>query len=554
MRNLKQYPTIFCLWICAFLSAQNKYTSEIDQLLEKYQSVDAPGFSVSVISGKESIYAKGFGLANLDYNIKNSDTIIFSLASIGKQFTASAIWVLVNEGKIGLEEDIRKYLPEFPEYQQPIKIKHLLNHTSGIRNYHALMALSGFDYDKTYYDNNTVFELACKQKGLSNLPGEKVAYSNTNYTLLAILIERISGQNLNEFLKFNILNPLKMHATFVRVANGKTIKNKAVGYQKQNNEFVYSSSNQLSYGAGSMGSSINDMAIWMRMLNEQILEFKGLSQFLKATEILKDGEKAKYARGIMIDTYKGNIVASHGGYAFGGRTQLITIAEKQLGILVLTNLQSIDAPSIAYQILDILLSDDNNNVVVHKEEEVFKQARLDKYIGDYKEINSDMTMQLFVENDTLKAKGSIGRSATSLLQFAANKFHRKDSQQVKYDFTPASHHDMIILFGGTPFYFKRATLIDPETVNSTDFVGSYFSEEVGVTYRFFVADNVFKLSYKNNENIPLHPIQLDEFGNNSRTLYRFTRDKENHIIGMLLYSEGTIKDIFFKKEASINRS
>ncbi|WP_055442183.1 serine hydrolase domain-containing protein [Lacinutrix himadriensis] len=548
MRNLKQYPTIFCLLICAFLSAQNNYTSEIDQLLEKYQSADAPGFSVKIISGKESIYAKDFGLANLDYDIKNSDATIFSLASIGKQFTASAIWVLVKEGKIRLEDDIRKYLPEFPEYQQPIKIKHLLNHTSGIRNYHALMSLSGFDYDKTYYDNNTVFELTCKQKGLCNLPGEKVAYSNTNYTLLAILIERISGQNLNEFLKAHILNPLQMDATFVRVENGKTIKNKAVGYQKQNNEFVYSSSNQLSYGAGSMGSSIKDMTIWMQMLNEQILEFKPLSQFLKTTEILNNGEKAKYARGIMIDNYKGNIVASHGGYGFGGSTQLITIAEKQLGIIVLTNLQSIDAPSIAYQILDILLSDENNNVVVTKEDEVFKQVALDKYTGDYKEINSDMTIRIFVENDTLKSEGSIGRNAASLIPFAKNKFHRKNSQHVKYDFTPASSHDMVIMFGGTPFYFKRATLIDSETVNNNDFVGSYFSEEMDVTYRFFVADNVFKLSYKNNENIPLNPILLDAFGNNSRTLYHFTRDEEGHVVGMVLYSEGTIKDIFFKKE------
>ncbi len=548
MRNLKQYPTIFCLLICAFLSAQNNYTSEIDQLLEKYQSADAPGLSVKVVSGNESIYAKDFGLANLDYGIKNSDATIFSLASIGKQFTASAIWVLIKEGKIRLEDDIRKYLPEFPEYQQPIQIKHLLNHTSGIRNYHALMSLRGFDYDKTYYDNNTVFELACKQKGLCNLPGEKVAYSNTNYTLLAILIERISGQNLNEFLKMHILNPLQMDATFVRVENGKTINNKAVGYQKQSNEFVYSSSNQLSYGAGSMGSSIQDMAIWMQMLNEQILEFKPLSQFLKTTEVLNNGEKAKYARGIMIDNYKGNIVASHGGYSFGGRTQLITIAEKQLGIVVLTNLQSIDAPEIAYQILDILLADQNNDEVVKEEQTVFNQVALDKYTSDYKEINSDMTIRIFVENDTLKSEGSIGRNAASLIPFAENKFHRKNSQHVKYDFTPASSHDMVVMFGGTPFYFKRAILIVSETVNNNDFVGSYFSEEMDVTYRFFIADNVFKLSYKNNENIPLLPVQLDAFGNSNRTLYHFTRDEEDHVVGMVLYSEGTIKDIFFKKE------
>lgn len=119
--NKSFYYVVFCFLNCAFLSAQNNYTSEIDQLLEKYQSVDSPGLSVKVISGNESIYTKGFGLANLDYNIKNSDSTIFSLASIGKQFTASAIWVLVKEDKIRLEDDIRKYLPEFPEYQQSIK-------------------------------------------------------------------------------------------------------------------------------------------------------------------------------------------------------------------------------------------------------------------------------------------------------------------------------------------------------------------------------------------------------------------------------------------------
>lgn len=552
MRNTKLVTTVFCCLICAYLSAQNKYTSKINELLEKYESADAPGLSLNVISGKESIYAKGFGLANLDYNIKNSDTTIFSLASIGKQFTAAAVWVLVQKGKIQLDDDIRKYLPEFPEYQQPIKIKHLLNHTSGIRNYHALMALYGFDYDKTYYDNNTVFALACKQKGLSHLPGEKVVYSNTNYTLLALIIERVSGQNLNEFLKVNILNPLKMHATFVRVANGKTIKNKAVGYQKRNNEFIHDFSNQLSYGAGSMGSSVQDMAIWMQMLNEQILEFKPLAQFLKTTEVLNTGEKAKYARGIMIDTYKGYTVAGHSGYAFGGRSQLITISKKELGIVVLTNLQSINAPEIAYQILDILLADEETSKAIHPTDVSFEPAKLDAFTGDYKEINSDMTIQIFVEKDTLKSEGSIGRRATSLLQFADNKFHRKNSPQVKYDFTPASTHDMIILFGGTPFYFKRAVLIDSETVNNNDFVGSYFSEELDVTYHFFVENDVLKLSYKNNKNIHLHHVQLDEFGNNRRTLYRFTRDKENHIIGMLLYSEGTIKDIFFEKKAVTN--
>ena len=541
-----------CVFVFCSLNAQTDVIQKIDELLAVYDSNDAPGLSVKVINQGSGLYSKGFGLSNLDYNIKNSDSTVFSLASIAKQFTASAIWALINADKISLEDDIRTYIPEFPKYEEVIQIKHLLNHTSGIRNYHTLMYLSGFDYDYTYYDNNTVLELALKQKGLNNLPGEKVSYSNTNYNLLAIIIERISGQNLNDYLKLNILNPLKMHSTFVRVEHGKPIKNKAVGYQKQKEGFKFSTNNQLSYGAGSMGSSINDMAIWMQMLNEQILEFKPLAQFLKTTEVLLSGEKAKYARGLMLDDYKGYATVNHGGFGFGGRSQLITIEEKQLGIIVLTNSQSIDAPRIAYQILDILLSSKVENMENGNVEVPFKKQKLNQFTGDYKEIHSDMMMKLFIENDTLKSIGSMGKTSATLMQFGDNKFHRTHSQNVKYDLTPSATYDMVITFGGTPFYFKHAKFIDADSVDSTDFVGDFYSEELDVIYHFFVEKDKLKLTYKGKENISLKPVQLNEFGNNDRTLYQFTKDKKEMITGMLLSCDGTVKAVIFKKKGIAN--
>jgi CubicO group peptidase (beta-lactamase class C family) len=546
--------TNFGVLACVFcsLNAQTDVILEIDELLAVYDSEDAPGLSVNVISHGKSVYSKGFGLSNLDYNIKNSDSTVFSLASIAKQFTASAIWALVNEDKISLEDDIRTYIPEFPKYQDVVQIKHLLNHTSGIRNYHTLMYLSGFNYDTTYYDNNTVLELALRQKGLNNLPGEKVSYSNTNYNLLAIIIERISGQNLNDYLKLKILNPLKMHSTFVRVEHGKPIKNKAVGYQKQKEGYKFSTNNQLSYGAGSMGSSVNDMAIWMKMLNGQILQFKYLAQFLKTTERLTTGGKAKYARGIMLDDYKGYTTTSHGGIGFGGRSQLITVEEKEFGIIVLTNLESIDAPRIAYQILDILLSKNGKNSEKSNVEIVLNQQNINDFTGEYKEVHSDMTMKLFIENDTLKSMGSMGKIGTSLIQFEDNRFHRVNSQNVKYDFTPSATHDMVVTFGGAPFYFRHAKFIDADLVDVTDFTGKYYSEELDVTYHFFVEENSLKLTYKEKENISLNPIQRNEFGNNDRTLYQFTKDKKEGITGMLLSCDGSVKAVIFKKKGTAN--
>ncbi|WP_178986541.1 serine hydrolase domain-containing protein [Winogradskyella helgolandensis] len=547
MFNLRNACLLIGVFVFLSSKAQTNANQKIDELLATYVSNDAPGLSVKVINQGQSIYSKGFGLSSLDYNIKNSDSTVFSLASIAKQFTTSAIWALANDGKISLDDDIRIYLPEFPKYEETIRIKHLLNHTSGIRNYHTLMYLAGFDYDTQYYDNNTVLDLAIKQKNLNHLVGEKVSYSNTNYNLLAIIIERISGQNLNEYLKLKILNPLKLNSTFVRVEHGKPIQNKAVGYQKHKDGFRFSISNQLSYGAGSMGSSVNDMAVWMQMLNEQILEFKSLSEFLKTTETLISGKNAKYARGLMLDNYKGYETINHSGYGFGGRSQLITVPEKQIGIIVLTNSQGIDAPRIAYQILDILLDKDK----IQEETNVkisLKKQNFEEFIGEYKEINSDMTMKVIVENDTLKSIGSMGGTSVTLLQYEKNKFHRTQSQNVKYDFTPSVSHDMIISFGGTPFYFQHANFIDAESVELSDFVGNFYSEELDVAYLFFEEDSMLKLTYAEKENVNLHPVQLNEFGNNDRTLYHFIKDKNDTITGMLLSSDGTVKDIVFKKE------
>ncbi|MBU2928198.1 hypothetical protein, partial [Winogradskyella psychrotolerans] len=232
---------------------------------------------------------------------------------------------------------------------------------------------------------------------------------------------------------------------------------------------------------------------------------------------------------------------------FGGRSQLITVPEKQIGVIVLTNSQGIDAPRIAYQILDVLL--DKNKI--HEETNVkvsFKKQNSKEFIGEYKEINSDMTMKIFVENDTLKSIGSMGRTSVALVQYDQNKFYRTQSQNVKYDFTPSVSHDLMISFGGTPFYFKHAKFIDVEAVKISDFVGDFYSEELDVSYRFFEENAMLKLVYADRESANLQPVQLNEFGNNDRTLYHFIKDKNNIVIGMLLSCDGTMKEIEFKKE------
>lgn len=536
---------LFALFASTIHGQENK-TKKIDAILQSYNKPNSPGLSIGIVKDGTLIYAKGIGLGSVEKNIKNDTKTAFSIASIAKQFTASCIWFLMQEKKLSLEDDIRKYLPEMPNYGTPIKIKHLLNHTSGIRNYHTIMDLQGFDYDSEYYNNVTVLQLASNQKGLNNKPGEKVLYSNTNYNLLTLIIERVSGKNLNEFAKDKLFLPLQMNSSCFKISSTQIIENKAEGYQFTDGKHISNTSSQESYGAGSMASTVEDVLKWIAVLNGTNSELKSLSKFLIHCEKLENGEKAKYARGVMVDKYKGFQTISHSGFGWGGQSQLITVPEKNIGIIIMTNLESINPTPISYQILDVFINE--KTIEKSNTKKLYQNENFNTFIGQYKEMNSAMKMEIFVENDTLKAKGSQAKKGIGLLAFEKSKFHRMNNESVTYDFTKNKNHDLIISFGGTPFYFKKAQFVKPETVKINEFVGTYYSEELNTTYTFYEKDNKLFLAYKNNENIALSTIEIDEFGNNARTSYQFKRNQNNQIVSMELSSEGTVKNINFIKQ------
>jgi CubicO group peptidase (beta-lactamase class C family) len=537
--------TIYLLTICIFGKAQLLLNLKIDSILAEYNQLNSPGLSVAVIKNGEFIYKKSVGLSNLEYGIQNSDSSIYSLASIAKQFTSACIWALIKEGKINLDDNVRTYIPELPD-NYAIKIRHLLNHTSGLRNYHTIMELSGFDYDLEYYDNNTVLQLICRQNALNNIPGEKVIYGNTSYTLLAIIIERITKENLNDFAKSKIFEPLGMQHTFFKTENHSIIKNRAVGYVKNTvSGFSQYPSVQCSYGAGSMGSTIKDLATWCNVLNGNNPAFKDLSKFLTTQDTLPNKEIANYARGVIIDNYKGLKTVHHSGFGLGCQTQLITIPETGLSIIVLTNSGNINPTPISYKILDLIIPE--HMTKSSPADKIKNNRNLVRFTGQYQEINSDMKMEIILDHDTLKSKGSQGSKYISLLPYESNKFFRKNSQNIKYEFntTKSAQYDLVVYFGGAPFYFKRAIFIDLKDITLEEYTGKFYSKELNTSYTIFTENNNLYLSYKNHEHILLSPGQSDEFGSGNRILYTFERNRENKIEKLYVAAEGSIKDVEF---------
>jgi CubicO group peptidase (beta-lactamase class C family) len=546
---MKLILIIISVLTSAVAFSQTDFDKEISQILNSYvDSESVPGITVGVVQNGVLIYHASKGSMNLEYGLPFNDSTVFGLASITKQFTSACIGILEKEEKLSINDDVRKYIPELTNYKDTIQIKHLLNHTSGIRNHNVLLDLQGFDYKHRGYTNKMIQELMFKQEGVNNLPGEKMLYSNTNYVLLALIIERVSGMKIEEFARKEIFEPLKMHKTFYTKSLEDIIENRAYPYYKESGQYQQPKTLTHCIGAGGMGSTVQDLAKWSNVFLNPNHDFFYLADFITELDTLNNGQLMKHARGMFISPYKGFITYNHSGRDLGMRSQFICIPKKSLAVIVYTNSEDINAVNISYEIVNLFIDETS---VENQKQKKYKHSTNQKkrFEGIYQELNSDLRMDIFVENDTLKAISSFGRNATPLISKSANSLVRIDNPSIVYTFQTkeSTGADLLVDFGGAIFYFEKIDLAFNPNQNLNEFVGNYYSDELNVNYSISIENNNLILDYPNNEGILIKEGAKDTFGANRRTKYNFIRSKNGEIISFLVASEGTVKDILFEK-------
>ncbi len=338
-------------------ASDQESAKKADELLSKWDRNDMPGCGVGVVRDGKLVYKRAFGMANLDYDVPNTtSTTLFNLASGSKPFTAMSIALLAQQGKLSLDDEVQKYVPEIPKYDHPVTIRHLLYHTSGIREYQALVLFGGGNVDNALNDKD-IINMLSRQKNVSFQPGSKYQYSNSNYHLLGIIVGRVSGKSLRAFADENIFKPLGMKNTRFFDDRTEVVKNRAAGYVVGANNSISARASMFDLvGGGGLLTTVEDLYLWHQNFFEPKVGNREVIRLMTAPGILNNGESMDYALGIFLNKYKGLPVFKHSGNMQGYRAQTITFPDQKFTAIALCNNSAIFPSAIVEKLSDIYLA------------------------------------------------------------------------------------------------------------------------------------------------------------------------------------------------------
>jgi CubicO group peptidase (beta-lactamase class C family) len=488
----------------------------VDQLFAQWAGPDSPGASIAIVQNGKIIYSQGYGAANLEYGVPNSPATVFPLASVSKQFTAFAIYLLVQDGKLSLDEDVRKYLPKLHDFGKVITIRQLLHHTSGVRDHWNLLILAGWRPEDQITDDD-VARLLFQQTELNFAPGDRFLYSSSGYTLLAMVVKQVSGKTLPEFAKERIFDPLGMAHTHFQDDYGIVVKDRAYSYARQPDgkyQYVALSS------SSSLFSTVGDLARWDESFYTGEVGGPALLAQMQEKGKLNNGNEIDYASGLEIGKYCGLRTVEHAGGDAAYRTNILRFPDQRFSVVVLANAGDVNATALSFKIADIYLEDrlqptPDKPSLGDKPEVTIDPKVLDAYVGDYElqdELRPGFIVSFSKDKDHLVARAT-GQSSLPMYAVSNTAFRLRvvPAEVVFDDPTEGGKTQNAILHqDGASLPMRRILITQPTAERLKAYEGQFYSAELGVTYDVFVRDGALKVHYPRGD-IDLEPIGNDAF-------------------------------------------
>jgi len=529
-----------------------------DQLMSPYDGDDSPGAAVQVWRDGRALYSKGYGMANLAYGIPFEPDTRTNIGSTSKQFTGFAIMLQAERGLLSLDDDIRAHIPELPDFGETITIRHILTHTSGLREFANLMLMTDRQVmHGDWVERSELIEIVQRQPALQNPPGAEWNYNNTAFGLAALIVERTSGQDFDVFMQEDVFGPLGMTRTMVRPTPEHIVPDMSEGYSPGEDGFRQTGDLGASTGAGGIYSTVEDLQTWVDNFSAPRVGSAESLQQMMTPYTLTNGEETGYGFGLSIDEQRGLRRVHHGGADLSHRSQLIYYPEINAGITVQSNHGGFNA-NVASQLAEAFFEDAmerDEDEVAEGDEAAFDPASYDP--EDF---------------DELAGRYELDAAPGVILAFTrdGDTFYTQVSGQPRTEITPTSDSTFALTSVDASIVFHRnedgrvdgltlnqnganhatrledeATPWEPSAENLADFQGRYFSEELETFYTIVVEEEGLVVRRRRHEDASLSPGERDAFSGAGLT-YSFERDRNGVVIGFYL-SNGRARDVRFAR-------
>lgn len=518
---------------------------KVDTIFAAYTG-RTPGCAVGVSANGKAVLEKAYGMADLEHDVKNTPDTIFEAGSVSKQFTAAAVLLLARAGKLSLDDDVRKYIPELPDYGAPITIRHMLNHTSGLRDWGSVAAIGGWPRTTRVHTHAHVLDIVSRQRALNFPTGTRYSYSNTGYNLAAIIVSRVSGASFAEFSRTRIFEPLGMRNTSWRDDYTRIVKGRAIAYENARGTYRMDMPFENVHGNGGLLTTVGDLLRWTAHFSRPILGDAGFIREMQTPGRFSDGVQHDYALGLRIAAYRRVREVGHSGSTAGYRAYLADYPDQRVSVAVLCNV-SANATQHAHAVADLYLGEAvsaGTDRAAGPSAYPLKPEELEIVAGQYRDVVTGEPLRIEGENGQLRLNGNTPLQAESGTRFTAPGGRRVEVGS-------GTRLRLIDRFGRVDEY-ERLGAGELEPRPFEDYVGTYVSDEAEVSYTAAVQDGSLVLKRRPDAVLRLTPVYADGF-RAPIGVVRFARDSNGAVTGFHVSQDRVWKLEFVKKtEAGTN--
>ena len=341
--------------IVRVIAAPSSHEPDVDKIFAQW-TTNTPGCAVGVAVDGKPVITKAYGMADLEHGVKNDANTIFEAGSVSKQFTAAAILLLAKDGKLSLDDPVRKYIPELPDYGTPLTIRHMMHHMSGLRDWGSVESIAGWPRTTREYTHDHVLDIVSRQKSLNFPPGAQYSYSNTGFNLAAIIVSRVSGMPFVEFEKQRIFTPLGMTSTSWRDDHTRIVKDRAIAYELKGSEYHTLMPFENIYGNGGLLTTVGDLLKWNENFEKPVVGDAAFVAQQQTPGIFSNGKPGTYAFGLVVGEFRGVKKVDHSGSTAGYRAQLSRFPDQHTSVAVLCNAANGDATRSADAVAALYLA------------------------------------------------------------------------------------------------------------------------------------------------------------------------------------------------------